>query len=588
MKNPLQSLLKNSFFRSQEERPLKILFIGDDPRDEDLLKKLLSKQKDFAFEFQCVGQLQEAINELRRRSADIIFFDIPFDKKPSLEAISKLQEAAAGTPVVVLAATFDEALALEAIRRGAQDCLTKDKLDEKTLIHGIQCALERSRLQEKLYHATLELKAIFRAFPDLLFRIDERGTILDYYAGNVQDLYAPPEKFLGKKMQDILPPETGHLFKEAIRWVLDTNSVVNLEYPLLVPAGEKIFEARLSPLPHKQLVAIIRDITEQKKTEKKSRETEQYYRTIADLTYDWECWRKPDGSIHYISPSCERITGYSPQEFTANAHLMKEIILPEDRKIWDDHIVDQTCGPQEIQFRIRRKDGATRWVDHVCHPIRDEKGVFAGRRASNRDVTDRKQIEEALKESEKRYRGLVESQDDLIVRVDNEGRFTYVNDAYCKKFGKRREELLGKTFMPLVHEEDLPRTLEAMKGLEAPPYRITVEQRARGEQGWRWLLWEDCAIKDETGRTVEIQAVGRDITEQKEAQKALKESEERYRRMVNAVTTYTYSVKIVNGKVVSTTHNEECLAVTGYSPQDYADRVHLWHEMIHPGGLVNS
>src|SRR3990167_6029262 len=104
MKNPLQSLLKNSFFRSQEERPLKILFIGDDPRDEDLLKKLLSKQKDFAFEFQCVGQLQEAINELRRRSADIIFFDIPFDKKPSLEAISKLQEAAAGTPVVVLAA----------------------------------------------------------------------------------------------------------------------------------------------------------------------------------------------------------------------------------------------------------------------------------------------------------------------------------------------------------------------------------------------------------------------------------------------------------------------------------------------------
>jgi len=135
-----------------------------------------------------------------------------------------------------------------------------------------------------------------------------------------------------------------------------------------------------------------------------------------------------------------------------------------------------------------------------------------------RNITMRKQAEAALRESEQRYRGLVESQQDLIVRVDCQGRFTFVNDAYCKKFAKRREDLIGKTFMPLVHEDDLAATTAAMKGLEVPPYRVALEQRALTAESWRWLAWEDYAIRDEHGQTLEVQAVGRDITDRKQAQ----------------------------------------------------------------------
>ncbi len=116
------------------------------------------------------------------------------------------------------------------------------------------------------------------------------------------------------------------------------------------------------------------------------------------------------------------------------------------------------------------------------------------------------------------YRGLVESQQDLIVRVDTANRFTYVNDVYCRRFGKQRSELIGQSFAPLVHEDDLASTLSAMERLLDPPYRVYLEQRAWTVEGWRWLAWEDSAILDDHGVIVEIQGVGRDITALKQAQ----------------------------------------------------------------------
>ena len=113
------------------------------------------------------------------------------------------------------------------------------------------------------------------------------------------------------------------------------------------------------------------------------------------------------------------------------------------------------------------------------------------------------------------YRTLVESQTNMIVRVDPEGCFTFVNQAYCEKFGVAKEDLLGKSFTPLVHPDDLAATMEAMKKLQDPSYRISIEQRAMTREGWRWLAWENTIIRDEKGNLIEIQGVGRDITDHK-------------------------------------------------------------------------
>uniref|UniRef100_A0ACD5GNL4 PAS domain-containing protein n=1 Tax=Desertifilum tharense IPPAS B-1220 TaxID=1781255 RepID=A0ACD5GNL4_9CYAN len=133
----------------------------------------------------------------------------------------------------------------------------------------------------------------------------------------------------------------------------------------------------------------------------------------------------------------------------------------------------------------------------------------------------RRQQEVPLRESEERYRGIIESQQDLIIRLDLQGHFTFVNDAYCHFFGKRREELLGCIFLTLIHDEDLLKTLKTIEILQAPPYRLSLEQRVITAQGDRWIGWEKYAIRNPHGQVVEIQAVGRDITRAKLAEMRL-------------------------------------------------------------------
>jgi chemotaxis protein methyltransferase CheR len=128
-------------------------------------------------------------------------------------------------------------------------------------------------------------------------------------------------------------------------------------------------------------------------------QAEAKYRTVADFTYDWEHWAKLDGTMEYVSPSCERISGYAVRDFEDNPSLFREIIVTQDREIWDGHRRDsrQELKPREIQFRIQRRDGQIRWIEHICQPMTDEQGRLQGFRASNRDVTERKQAEIELR-----------------------------------------------------------------------------------------------------------------------------------------------------------------------------------------------
>jgi formate hydrogenlyase transcriptional activator len=126
---------------------------------------------------------------------------------------------------------------------------------------------------------------------------------------------------------------------------------------------------------------------------------EAKYRTVADFTYDWEHWAKLDDSFEYVSPSCERISGYPTRDFIDNPSLFKEIIVPEDRDVWNRHYHDsrQELKPSEIQFRIQRRDGQIRWIEHSCQPMIDHQGSLQGFRASNRDITSRKLAEVDLR-----------------------------------------------------------------------------------------------------------------------------------------------------------------------------------------------
>ncbi|MDM8544517.1 PAS domain S-box protein [Desulfococcaceae bacterium HSG9] len=178
----------------------------------------------------------------------------------------------------------------------------------------------------------------------------------------------------------------------------------------------------------------LKDVTESEKAELMLRESEERFRTVADFTYDWEYWVDPDRNFVYVSPSCERITGYRADEFIRNPDLLKSIMHPDDWRMFDGHEHKTTKAGTilPINFRIVTRDGAERWIGHVCQSIYSDDGSFLGKRASNRDITENKQAEEKIQELNQSLEEMVyvTSHDLQVPLISMEGYTSELLDSY--------------------------------------------------------------------------------------------------------------------------------------------------------------
>lgn len=209
-------------------------------------------------------------------------------------------------------------------------------------------------------------------------------------------------------------------------------------------------------------------------------------------------------------------------------------------------------------------------------------------------VAEQKKTEEQLRLSEEKYRLLIENQNDLVVKIDKNNKLIYVSPSYCKLFGKEESELIGNSFLPLVHSEDQEETKKTMQQLYIPPYTCKVVQRAMTIKGWRWLSWSDKAVVNEDGEIESIIGVGRDITERKLAEKKLEDSEEKYRTliensMIGAIQTTSDEKFIFANKAAlkmfefETTHDLSSLQVSKLykNPQERAQIIKALNEDGH-------
>jgi PAS domain S-box-containing protein len=169
------------------------------------------------------------------------------------------------------------------------------------------------------------------------------------------------------------------------------------------------------------------------------------------------------------------------------------------------------------------------------HKAQDEQNVGLKRFSDvqKRTVERLQLINAELRENEQRYKGLVDAQGDAILRKWPDGRLTFVNDAFCALFGVSREAVLGKAFTPQFHPEDPPPLLHNYAESGDRP-RLRYDQRVKTARGWRWYAWEDYPIRGEGGQLSEIQSVGRDITERKEVERAVRAARDRAEQMSKA------------------------------------------------------
>lgn len=201
----------------------------------------------------------------------------------------------------------------------------------------------------------------------------------------------------------------------------------------------------------KTYLLTIDDITDRKLAEKALEESYSKFKALADYTYDWEYWIGPDDRYIYISPSCERISGYKAEEFVNNPQLFDSIVLEEDRFDWMQHSKNLQHLPgneNPIEFRILTRKGKIKWISHVCRQVTDTNGSYRGVRATNRDITVQKLSQIALTESEMRFKQLAEiSQEGIIIHKN--GVLIDANKAFLALTGYKFEEILGTNFLIL-------------------------------------------------------------------------------------------------------------------------------------------
>jgi PAS domain S-box-containing protein len=154
------------------------------------------------------------------------------------------------------------------------------------------------------------------------------------------------------------------------------------------------------------------DIVRQKQAVDALRQSEEKFRTLVDWTYDWETWLDPSGNIVYSSPSCERITGFSPAEFIRDPELLVRIVHPYDQAFYKEHhqlIHDETTSVEKVEYRVLARNGELRWIEHICRPLFGADDRYLGRRVSNRDITERKQVEKEIEERNQKEKLLTQT-----------------------------------------------------------------------------------------------------------------------------------------------------------------------------------
>jgi len=287
----------------------------------------------------------------------------------------------------------------------------------------------------------------------------------------------------------------------------------------------------------KGIVLAIDNITERVRAEEEVRQSEERFRTVANFTYDWEYWLSPDGQFLYISPSCKRITGYCADEFIQDASLLESIIYPEDREQFLQHgcAIGVTHRVSGIDFRILTKTGELRWISHICQSVHSAEGQWLGIRASNRDITERKQAEEALRESEKRFRSMFNQVSVGILQATLSGHFLWVNQKFMDVVQYSAEELRNKTCKDITHPDDVEQELSCLEQLLAGEIdTFSREKRYLRKDGSEvWVNLSGSLIRNRKGEPKSYIGVVQDISDRKQAQAALQHLNDQLKGRVN-------------------------------------------------------
>ncbi len=413
----------------------------------------------------------------------------------------------------------------------------------RQVVSLLELRLKNRRLEQAgaaLQDSQTRTNALLEAIPEMMFRFDRQGVYLDYKAAR-EDLYVQTGEIIGKKLRDIAPPEFAACVEELIRATLDTQEMHVFEYKLpIIGKGLHDYEARLMPAGSNEVIAIVRDVTERKQIEEELRQTHAALaesnarlQTMMDAAPDPILLVDQQGKMVWVNTQTEAVFGYTTAELAGQPI---EMLVPDRARhrhaAHRDHYKQQPrlMGTGQ-NITARHKNGHEFPVSVRLGPLRDKDGALLTI-AIVEDISERKQIEETLRVSEARNRLFIDTALEGFGEIAADGRILTVNAHLESMFGYAKGEMTGLNIInDLLFPEDRATMIERQKHRRQGE-AIAYEQRFRRKDSVAlWAIVSPTPIKDITGNIVGSFAMMTDITERKQVEEALRESENRFRRL---------------------------------------------------------
>jgi PAS domain S-box-containing protein len=404
---------------------------------------------------------------------------------------------------------------------------------------------ERKRAAEALASERTLIRTIIDSLPDRIYvkDLDRRFTLNN--AAHITALGAASRAdALGRTDHDFRTPELADQYAVDDRDVMQSGCpLYNREEVTVLPSGKKGWLlASKMPLRDTEgkiigVVGISRDITERKQAEEALKESEQRYHHIVDTVTDYIFTSYiEDGKVVKTvhGPGCVAVTGYSADEFTADPYLWFNMVFPEDRdlvkKFASRILHGKNLNP--VEHRIRRKDGRVRWVLNTPVSQHDSSGALVSYDGLISDITLRKRAEEAMRESEAKYRSIIENMEEGYHEVDIKGNFTFFNESMRKIMGYEREQLLGMNYRQYADEENTRKAYQVYTQV----YRTGVPVKnfewkiIRKDGDRRDIEVSISLIRDMDGHPTGFRGIVRDTTDHTQAEEEKRIMVERLQR----------------------------------------------------------
>ncbi len=437
-----------------------------------------------------------------------------------------------------------------------------DANGKKLIVAVIHDISERKKTEIALRKSEENLQSIFDSVSEAIYVLDENGTFIDVNKGAELMYQLSKSELIGKNPQSVAAPGLNDLneVNRIIQSVFDNGVPISLEFWSIRKNGE-IFPKEVVVNRGKYygkyvLIVTARDITKRKRNEIALRKSEEKLMNIFNLANSGIILADLNGNFLEFNNWWLKMTGYSQEEFSNLKNL--GVTHPDDlekSKRMLSKLINGEIDKYELEKRYVKKDKTIFWGQTSVSAIKDKNNTITSTIGVVTNITERKLAEELLRESEKKYRGLVENSPDGIITYVND-KITYANDEAIRIVNAdNSDQIIGKSVLEFVHQDSLESVIEKMKEIIVDEYASRVVEEKLVSLTGQTVYVELKAIPTLYEKQNAVQVIIHDITEQKQTQDKIKQLSQAVEQSPVAIeiTDKFGTIEYVNSKFLETT-----------------------------------